>query len=196
MTVSQSYAEQYKLMHSDPMMFPGEQAFYADAYIHSAIKNFNVTEVFDYGCGKGLQYTQGKLHKKWGVSVTLYDIGVNRFSIKPNRTFEMVISTDVLEHIEPEAVTSVLNEIDNYATKVVLVSIATRPAKKTLPDGRNAHLTVQPQEWWLNEILRISSKPWLVLFEKDSGIGQPRTFTPCAVNLEGHDEWFAEWKKI
>jgi hypothetical protein len=27
--------------------------------------------------------------------------------------------------------------------------IANRPAKKLLPDGRNAHLIQQPRDWWL-----------------------------------------------
>jgi hypothetical protein len=27
--------------------------------------------------------------------------------------------------------------------------IANRPARKTLPDGRNAHLIQQGREWWL-----------------------------------------------
>ena len=34
------------------------------------------------------------------------------------------------------------------ADKFAFFAISTRPAKKTLPDGRNAHLTVQSPDWW------------------------------------------------
>jgi hypothetical protein len=64
----------------------------------------------------------------------------------------MVVCTDVLEHIEPEHLDAVLRHVCSLAKKAVFLQIATRPAKKCLPDGRNAHLTVQSAEWWLAKI--------------------------------------------
>jgi hypothetical protein len=35
---------------------------------------------------------------------------------------------------------------------IAFITIHTGPAMKTLPDGRNAHLTQQPMEWWLPKL--------------------------------------------
>jgi hypothetical protein len=43
--------------------------------------------------------------------------------------------------------------------------IATRPAKKHLPDGRNAHLIVQDSDWWLGQL----EKRWTVQTKSTDG---------------------------
>jgi hypothetical protein len=65
----------------------------------------------------------------------------------------MLISTDVLEHIEPEFVANVLQHMDSLFTRVAYLLIATCPAKKSLPDGRNAHLIQEEPDWWRPLIL-------------------------------------------
>jgi hypothetical protein len=42
----------------------------------------------------------------------------------------------------------ILTEQFRYARKFVFGNIAAYPATKTLPNGENAHCTVQPPEWW------------------------------------------------
>lgn len=164
--VSNKYIEQYQKLHAqDPMMFSGQQTLYVKKYIEYLIKKFDCKTMLDYGCGKGLQYTIEKANKNWGVELFLFDIGVREFSLKPTGTFDIVSSTDMLEHCETVDIPNILKEINDYAKSVVIVSISTREAKKILPDGRNAHLTVKPKEWWMKQIYKISDKPWLVLFE-------------------------------
>lgn len=166
MPVSENYKEQYRLMHdSDPLMFPGQQTLFAAPYIKNVIREYECKTLLDYGCGKGLQYSVNNIHSDWGVEISLFDIGVLEYSIKPEGRFDLVTSTDMLEHCETEDIPEILQELNDYATKFVLVSISTRLAQKTLPDGRNAHLTVKPQEWWLAEIEKVATLPWLVLFE-------------------------------
>jgi hypothetical protein len=60
---------------------------------------------------------------------------------------------DVLEHIEPEYVDAVFDHLEDLTEVVLFATIHTVPAKKELSDGRNAHLTVQPMEWWLPKFL-------------------------------------------
>lgn len=188
MPISSEYVEQYKLMHeSSEGMFPGQQTIFVKDYIKNMIDLYECSTLLDYGCGKGLQYTNHLVHSDWGVTINLYDIGVLEFSNKPNHTFDMVVSTDVLEHCETAYIPEILQELNNLATKSVLVSIATRLAKKTLPDGRNAHLTVQPAEWWMAEIERVANKPWLVLFENQAGDGSHRQFDIKSVNISDAD---------
>ena len=80
---------------------------------------------------------------------TLYDIGVPEISRKPEGSFDGVICTDVMEHIEEGDIDEVLHYIINTADKFVFFHIACRPSKrKRLPDGRDVHLTVKPPHWW------------------------------------------------
>ena len=62
---------------------------------------------------------------------------------------DLVCCIDVLEHIEPELLDNVLDELGAITTRYGLYSIHTGPAIKVLADGRNAHLTQKPSSWWL-----------------------------------------------
>jgi len=64
----------------------------------------------------------------------------------------MVACIDVLEHIEPAFLDSVLDHLSSLAEGVVFLSIDTGAALKTLSDGRNAHLIQQPMAWWLPKL--------------------------------------------
>ena len=64
----------------------------------------------------------------------------------------MVACIDVLEHIEPLYLDSVLDDLKRLAEGIAFLSVHTGPAIKVLSDGRNAHLIQQPMEWWLPKI--------------------------------------------
>jgi 2-polyprenyl-3-methyl-5-hydroxy-6-metoxy-1,4-benzoquinol methylase len=103
------------------------------------------SDVLDYGCGKG----ELNLHTPFGVK--LYDPAIEKFSTPPEPA-DVVVCTDVLEHIEPQFVEGVLDELKRLTKKVALVTIACIPAHKTLADGRNAHISLHPIEWWEERI--------------------------------------------
>lgn len=141
--------EQYRLMHESGH-FPGYSIRQYVDDIDALVRKTGAKTILDYGCGKGRQYADLKLHEFWKVAPTLYDPAV--FPEKPEGTFHGVVCTDVLEHVPEEDLEEVLREIFAYAERFAFLSICTRKAKKTLPDGRNAHLTVKPEEWWLSLI--------------------------------------------
>ena len=59
-----------------------------------------------------------------------------------------VICIDVVEHIPSEDVIDFIEDIFKLAKKFVFIVIACYSAKKKLPDGRNAHLSIKnPKEW-------------------------------------------------
>ena len=60
--------------------------------------------------------------------------------------------TDVLEHIEPDRLDEVLDDLKRVTRKMGFFVVATRAADKTLPDGRNAHLIQQERDWWLPKL--------------------------------------------
>jgi hypothetical protein len=46
-----------------------------------------------------------------------------------------------------------MSDLRDLAKRAVFLVVATRPAKKVLADGRNAHLIVEPASWWLPKIM-------------------------------------------
>lgn len=104
--------------------------------------------VLDYGCGKG---TLADALEDSDLAVREYDPAVPGKDQPPVRS-DIVACTDVLEHIEPECLDLVLDDIAALTAKAALLVVHTGPAKKFLPDGRNAHLTQQPPNWWLRKL--------------------------------------------
>ena len=81
-----------------------------------------------------------------------YDPGNEEFSRRPDRTFDAVISTDAIEHIEPEHLAETLRMISCLIERCAFFRIACHPARKRLPDGRNCHLIVEEPGWWRQQI--------------------------------------------
>jgi len=70
---------------------------------------------------------------------------------------DVVTSFDALEHLLPDDVDPALSEMKRVAVPSgrFIFSICTGPSRITV-DGDNLHPTVQPIEWWLERISRIS----------------------------------------
>jgi len=105
-----------------------------------------LSDVLDYGCGQGMLAKEvGRLRP--GLPVREYDPAIAGKDALPSPA-DLVVCTDVLEHIEPELLDNVLDHLQTLSRSFLFAVIATRPAKKVLEDGRNAHLIVQPEGWW------------------------------------------------
>jgi hypothetical protein len=140
--------------------FPGNSLLPHVARIGELIAATGAKTVLDYGCGKGLQYHPQKIMVNgqcvadgiaefWGVDeVRCYDPGYAPFRALPEGSFDGVVCTDVLEHCPEQDLAWILDEIFDYARAFVYLNVACFPAKKTLPNGENAHVTVQPADWW------------------------------------------------
>jgi hypothetical protein len=115
--------------------------------VSSIIEKMGVTHLLDYGCGAQTNLAK-HLKVKQKLTYQAYDPGVPRFSKAPLPA-QMVACIDVLEHIEPDYLESVLNDLCRLAEGIVFLTVHTGAAVKTLSDGRNAHLTQQPLKWWL-----------------------------------------------
>lgn len=98
--------------------------------------------ILDYGCGKGALKSLLP-----GREVTEYDPGIPGKDARPEGRFDVVLCIDVLEHVEPEHVASVVQDLFRLGDQVYAL-VDTIPARKILPDGRNAHLSVHDVDWW------------------------------------------------
>lgn len=147
--------EQHKLMHLNPKIFTGASLYAHIEEIGNIIEEYNVKTILDYGCGKASGWLNKNYCEYLGISkenLYLYDPAYPPYSVFPNKKCDMVICTDVMEHIPEEYIDMVLNTIFNNCIKVVFFNISYKEAKKKLPNGYNAHLTVKDEKWWSNKI--------------------------------------------
>lgn len=115
-------------------------------HIEFLAKKMDAASILDYGCGKG-RFGQTMPH----LLVKNYDPAMEEYSAAPEPA-DLVVCLDVLEHIEPECLDDVLDDILRLSLRGTFLVISTRAAGKTLPDGRNAHLIQKPPQWWLEKI--------------------------------------------
>lgn len=120
--------------------------------IRQLVREVDAKTMLDFGCGRGDAYkSPHKLHHHLGLprhAVTLYDPAFRPTSALPTGKYDLVVCSDVLEHVPEHEVDEFLTRLFAYAKKAVWASVCCRPAKKFFPDGRNLHVTVQPYEWW------------------------------------------------
>lgn len=109
--------------------------------VRAIVAEHHVASVLDYGCG------QGALARALDFPVAEYDPAIPGKDADPAPA-ELVVCTDVLEHIEPDLLDNVLDHLRALTLRYLFAVVATRPAVKFLEDGRNAHLIIQPDNWW------------------------------------------------
>ena len=148
--INNSYRDQLEEMHSNPNKFNNGRKQYEVVEKFLTENNFN--SLLDFGCGKGGLIDCIKENHPTIQQVQGYDPGVEEFQTLPTNRFDCVVSTDAMEHIEPEYLDSTLDIIDKLFGQYCLLRIACYPAKKKIPDGRNAHLIVEKPQWWLDKI--------------------------------------------
>jgi len=139
MLISNSYVQLNKQLHRDRPGYGTGGSRWADT-IKGLVDQFGGS-VLDYGCGKGA------LRAALPFPIGEYDPAVPGKDGVPLPA-NIVVCTDVLEHIEPENLRSVLRHIAELTGTVAFLNISTRRANKYLNDGRNAHLIVNDSRWW------------------------------------------------
>lgn len=143
--ITDNYLELNKQLHETNKEYGVSGKRYA-LDIFKLAATLKTRDILDYGCGKST------LAMQLPYSIKQYDPAIKKFSALPSPA-DIVVCTDVLEHIEPEYIDSVIQHLKDLTKKIGYFSIATRPAKKTLADGRNAHLIVEKSSWWLRKLL-------------------------------------------
>ncbi len=127
--------------------------------VHSLAAQYGARDILDYGCGKetlarAMETSDygAKCSARTGKRIVGYDPAIPGLDAPPEPA-DLVVCGDVLEHVEPECLDAVLDDLARLTKKVAFLVVATRLAKKTLADGRNAHLIVRPPQWWMPKIM-------------------------------------------
>ena len=158
MSYSDSYKETLKELHKSKAF--GNKSGIPQEVI-DCIEKYQVTSILDFGCGKGNFLTTLKEHYP-DITVFGFDPGNELFSILPNKV-DMIYSSDVLEHIEPDHLIDTLVDLKARCSKVMYHLIACHPAKRVMSDGRNAHLIIENPDWWR---LKLQSINYQIVSEK------------------------------
>lgn len=155
MLISSAYLDLQKQTHEDPAYGAGTATRRWVSDIIALASEIEARSILDYGCGKGAMAQALATHAKgpYLPPLFLYDPCIEAFSCKPEPA-DLVICTDVLEHVEASCLESVLQDIRRCIGKVGFLTISTVPAKRTLPDGRNAHIMLKSSQEWLRYMMR------------------------------------------
>lgn len=145
-TISAEYAVLNAQLHRENLAYGVGGGKHAKV-VTDLVTSLKTTSVLDYGCGKGY------LAKALPFPIWEYDPAIPDKSQTP-RPADIVVCTDVLEHIEPDRLQFALNDLARCVRKVGYFVIHTGPAAKTLADGRNTHLLQHGEPWWRKKLER------------------------------------------
>ena len=148
--ISDDYLKLQTDFHKDRQDYGIMGGHYVDD-VMAMIQQAGCGTVLDYGCGKN-QLADGLRAAGYAGTIRSYDPCIDAYSDMPIGKWDLVICTDVLEHIELDYLPNVLGHMHALCGKAFFFVIHTGPAKKVLPDGRNAHLIQRPPEWWLPQL--------------------------------------------
>lgn len=167
--ISPDYLEQNRLLHERPTYGAGGDQ-YMDLIEKLVVRNHPLG-VLDYGAGKG---SFKKRFERRFPFIPVQNYDPVTFPVNPAPA-DLLVCTDVLEHIEPECLDDVLLHMSMLTGKLGFLVIATRSAQKSLPDGRNAHLIQKPPDWWRTRIEALwQVSQWEVSREEIVSIVYPR----------------------
>ena len=149
MIIDPNYQTQLAKMHSQGKFSHGSKVI---ENIKSFLNQYNLTSVLDFGCGHGaLMACISQAYPN--IQVDGYDPGNSKHNTIPAQSFDAIVSADVFEHIEPAHLANTLQLISSKILVAGWFRIACYPAKKHLPDGRNAHFIVESPDWWRQQLL-------------------------------------------
>ena len=157
--------EKYKMFHTNGIKNqPGISTFLGYSLtkwivnIKDIIKITKSNSLIDFGCGKAFLYKNKfkigdedfkNLSDFWQIqNIFLYDPGVKEFSLYPDKKYDGLVCTDVIEHIPETDVINFIDKLFKLSNKFVFFVIATIPASKYFDDGKNIHLCLKTENEW------------------------------------------------
>jgi len=146
--ISKAYRKEQERLHRDPAGYGMKGKKWAD-HVHTRAAQYGVTDaILDYGCGRNSLCAELSAR---GLKTRSYDPAIKQFAALPKAS-DMVVCCDVLEHVEPEKLEFVLTHLVELTRVVGFFVVSVVETAKTLSDGRQAHISLHPREWWIAKL--------------------------------------------
>ncbi len=148
--ITEEYRQMQATLHENPNY--GVASVQYAPTVADILKQIGPTELLDYGAGKGRLGETLQTLMLNPPQIRHYEPSRPEWSATPQPA-PFVTCIDVLEHIEPELLDNVLDDLQRVTLDRGFFTVHTGPAIKILPDGRNAHLIQEPASWWLPKFM-------------------------------------------
>ena len=142
------YIKQYELLYKIKKNY-GKTSIKLYDMLEKIINDLNILSVLDYGCGKSKLLDLIKKNKK--IKVYKYDPAIKKYSKLTKNKVNLVICTDVLQHVPLYDLDRVLKEIKSKGI-YILFYIKCTNHKTKLPNKTYANCTVYDKKWWLEKL--------------------------------------------
>ncbi len=140
MRISPAYIEQNaELLRTTKY---GGGGYRIEPMVRKVAKQYGALSILDYGAGKGALSEAAP-----DLNIQSYDPCNPMFHMEPEPA-DLVVCRDVMEHVEPECIDSVVEHLSWLTKKALLLVIVHGSSNEFLPDGRNTHLSVMPFNDW------------------------------------------------
>ena len=120
--------------------------------VYDFVATYQPCSLVDWGCANGNLLNRVATDFPSIQELAGYDPGNPAYNVVPDGTYDCLVSCDVIEHFEPDELDHNLKIMQSKFQRSAFLIIACYPAKKTLEDGRNAHLIVENCAWWMSKI--------------------------------------------
>lgn len=158
MKTPEELIEHYVKAHKNQTFSKGTALLKHIPEIARLSKLLDCKTAMDYGCGKAwfwnIPHWKAILDDQV-QSVKLYDPAIPEYSLVPEGRYDMVICTDVLEHVHPDQSDDFLKTLFLYTRRVLFINVSTKPARKTFDDGTNLHINLRSRSQWDKKIMDI-----------------------------------------
>jgi hypothetical protein len=145
MVITEDYRKLQQELHKNPEY--GKASLFFAPLVKQILEFTQSKSISDYGAGKKVLWQALNRPENYYP----YDPAFTEYG-EPTQA-DLICCIDVLEHIEPDLIDNVLDDLKKLVVKYGFFTIHLGPAKKVLADGRNAHLLQMPVNWWEQKLM-------------------------------------------
>jgi hypothetical protein len=164
--------EKSKLVHNILHKWQGEGTMQYVDLLKEHINKHQCQTMLDYGCGKGIQYTQFNLHTQLGLELTnifQFDPAHKPMATEPDWTqpFDCSICLDVLHFVDEDELAVIKKRLEQVTTKFCIIGVQLDPPKpKSLL--LKPYALLKPANWWQDKFSSWNSSSRLILELRDN----------------------------
>jgi 2-polyprenyl-3-methyl-5-hydroxy-6-metoxy-1,4-benzoquinol methylase len=150
--ISDAYLKEQRILHAAPNGYGGRGDKWA-AVVAELAAAHSIRSVLDYGCGQGslaraLRPLCAPGSPLRAFSMAEYDPAIAGKDEPPAQAFDLVVCTDVLEHIESDKIGAVMRHLASVTGRLIFSVISLVPTAKKLTNGKQAHILLRSTDWW------------------------------------------------